>query len=178
MNEFEQDVKNKLTEIDQYMKEHSLSGYTQILALTDGQLFDIRNKERSFKGSEEAVVFSSAGGATANSTTYFVSKQINQRIALKEIEVSFPTTATGQLKIYVLVTTDTGNNLNGFNVLSDYSTTPYLIGTGERVKIKLNPKEFLDGQYIKVVADNGISSNLDLNVRVSVLTYPIIPQAS
>ncbi len=167
-----------LANVEQWMKEHSLSGYMQILALSDGQLFDIRNKERSFKGSEFVIPFSVASGATKSTTTYFVSKQINQRFSFEEIEVSFPTAAAGQLQIQVLVSNNDTTDGTGENVLSYLTPYPYLIGTGERVKVKLNPKEFLNGQYIKVVAVNGIASDLDLNVRVSVRTFPVIPQAS
>jgi hypothetical protein len=178
MNEFEQDVKEKLNEMDQWIHEHSTSGYTQILALTDGELFDIRNKERSFKGSEYAIPFSVASGATKSTTTYFISKQINQRFSLKEIEASFPSAALGQLQISVIVSDNNTSDASGYNVMSDLSSTPYLIGTGERVKAKLNPKEFVEGKYIKIVAVNGISSDLDLNVRVSIKVFPVIPQAN
>jgi hypothetical protein len=165
--------------ITQELEAHSGNKYENLLAITDAQAVQIRLKERTLNGTDDAVVFN--GTVAISSTEVLVSNQIQDRLTVAEIEADFDVVPSGGTapKVYFLVSSNNTADTTGYNLLAKYSSTPYLTGNGQRIKVKLNPKEFTDGQYIKVYAVNSDGTNAyNINARVTIKTYPLVPQAT
>ena len=149
---------------------------TAIMSLTDGQIVDLRYKKRAMEGSRVAIPFFQSALATGNVT--LISSEIPLRFTIDSIEVLFPSGTTDKLSIYVLVSNENNATNTGYNVLSPYSPTPYLVGDGERVRAESDIREFKENQYIKVYAVNTSTTAYDVKVVIRIKTYPLASQAS
>lgn len=150
--------------------------FGQLISLTPADLINVRNKWRALNGSREVVSFS--GSVSGNGALALVSTKIPVRFALDEIEATFEETGADDLKVYFLVSKTNAADSTGLNVLSKYSPQAYLTGQATTIKAKLDPAEYQDGQYLKVYATNGSGSAINLNARIRIKVYPIIPQAN
>lgn len=165
--------------IKQEINEHSDNEYKQLEALGDAELVDVRYKERALKGSLFTIPFFSANGAPAASggvlgTVVLASKQINSRFSIYEIQATFGSSFSDDLEINFLVSDDNDTTkATGLNILSEYSSTPFLTGDSSVIKLKCDPQEFPDGKYLKIYAVNSGSSALTVDAKITIKTYPL-----
>lgn len=147
--------------------------YKDLLKLTEGEAIDYRKKYRAVLGREITIPFYGKDIVSANSEAFLISKKIPYRLSVEMAEASFKADTADSLKVYILVSRDGLNAPTGYNVFSDHSDYPYLIGDNSLIRAYCNPKEFPEGKYIKIWAVNSGESALSVNVRVKLRLFPV-----
>lgn len=121
-------------------------------------------------GKEIAIPF--VDTVEAGESKILVSKMIPYRFSVSKLIAVF-SGAENNLKIYFFVSEDNDtSSATGYNLLSDYSTTPYLVGDTGVVEISSSPEEFEDEKYIKCQGVNSGTSNLPLSAIAIIRIYP------
>ncbi len=133
------------------------TAFEDLLNITDGEAVKIRLKERTLKGTPLTLPFNGTVAKQTGTTptvAVLLSLQINERFTIDEIAAVFDAVPTGGTapQIYFLVSENNSTDETGFNLLSKYSSTPYLTGNATRICTKIDPREFVEGRYFKVYA--------------------------
>jgi len=130
---------------------------------------------RAIDGSEITIPFYDEEGVAPGNGKYLFSNLIIYPLSVKRIYANYPI-GGGIMKLFVFVSKDNEETLTGYNVLQKYSPSPYLIlaGGGGKVEVNVDPTEFLPKNYIKVYFQNESNEIKPIDVKVEIITYPLI----
>ena len=148
----------------------------EFLTLTPEQIKKYRDVRRAVYGSRITIPIFEDSGVAPNSTKYYFSKIISKPFIVEKVIVVFPSGTGRTFKIYPLVSGNMDQDTAGYNLLSEYSGYPYLVGDAQEVIIHINPIEFKPEKYVKLVAENGSPDYRTMDAKIEIVTFPLFKE--
>ena len=148
----------------------------EFLKLTPEQIKKYRDVRRAVYGSRVSIPIFEDEGVAPMTTKYYFSKRIDKPFIVDIIKVIFPSGTGRTFKIFPLVSGNMTQDVTGYNLLSEYSGYPYLVGDAQEVIIHINPVEFKPEKYIKLVAENGSPDYRTMDAKVEIVTFPLFKE--
>ena len=147
----------------------------EFLTLTPEQIKKYRDVRRAVYGSRITIPIFEDSGVAPNTTKYYFSKVITKPFIVEKVIIVFPSGTGRTFKIYPLVG-DKTQDTTGYNLLSEYSEHPFLVGDAQEVIVHINPIEFKPEKYIKLIAENGSPDYRTMDAKVEIVTFPLFKE--
>ncbi|MBT9175639.1 MAG: hypothetical protein DDT22_01323 [candidate division WS2 bacterium] len=144
----------------------------ELIEMNIEEMAEFRRKYRALYGSRITIPFFESDGVPPNAIRYYFSKIIDKPFAVEKVIFAFPSGTGKTFRIYPLVSEDRNNTPTGYNLLSEYSESPFLVGDAQEVIVHVNPIEFRPKKYIKIVAENGSPAFRTMDARIELVIFP------